>query len=206
MYRILKQQQRLYKPLCTRAIVPQLQSQSKRTMSLSKYFRNDPFFFGGFDEFAPLRSVRNDPFFDMMPVISNLQREADSMLVHSSPGFEINESDNRYQIAVDIPGVKASDVKVELEGDENQVLHISGGRKIEDKDSYREVKFDKRFTIGKNVDIDKLSANLADGVLVLSAPKVEVKKKEPRVISITEGASGDTTKKITEGTMDMEKE
>lgn len=154
-------------------------------MALNRY--NRPFHFGGFDDFfGPSPIFARDPVFDMMPVIPNLFREDDARLLRSSPGYEINETDNQYQIAVDVPGVKASDMKVSLEH-EGRVLHISGGRKIEKDGAVTETKFDKRFTIGDNVDTEKITANLADGVLVLKAPKIEKKEKPAFMIPITEG-------------------
>lgn len=154
-------------------------------MALNRY--NHPLF-GGFDDFfAPTPFWgRRDPLFDIMPVIPNLLREEDMKLLHSSPGYEINESDGKYQIAVDVPGVKATDMTVKLEND-GKVLHISGGRKVQKEGKTIETKFEKRFTIGNNVDTSKLTANLADGVLMLTAPKLEVKKPEPMTVAITEG-------------------
>jgi len=75
---------------------------------------------------------------------------------------------------------------VDLEN-EGKVLHISGGRKIVKGDEIAETKFSKRFTIGDNVDIDKMTANLSDGVLTLTAPVKEEVKPEPKRITITEG-------------------
>jgi HSP20 family protein len=121
-----------------------------------------------------------------MLIFPNLERPTDSVLVRSSPGYEINEIDDTYQIAVDVPGVKAEDMSVQLDND-GRVLNISGGRKVVKDNTITETKFEKRFTIGKNVDMEKVTANLADGVLVLSAPKIEKKEKPVVNITITEG-------------------
>jgi HSP20 family protein len=121
-----------------------------------------------------------------MLIFPNLERPTDSVLVRSSPGYEINEIDDTYQIAVDVPGVKAEDMSVQLDND-GRVLNISGGRKVVKDNTITETKFEKRFTIGKNVDMEKVTAKLADGVLVLSAPKIEKKEKPVVNITITEG-------------------
>ena len=86
-------------------------------MALNRYHHH-PFFGAGFDElFAPSPFFR-DPFFDVpMPVIPKLLRDDDMKLFRSSPGYEINESGGKYQIAVDVPGVKAADINVKLEND-----------------------------------------------------------------------------------------
>ena len=145
-------------------------------MTLNPY-RRSPFLFGGFDDFfAPTPFFARDPVLDAMPVIaSNLFRDDDMQLMRSSPGYEVNETKDKYSIAVDVPGVRAQDMDIQVEN-EGRVLHISGGRKIEKDGVMRETKFEKRFTIGDNVDRDKITADLKDGVLVLTAPKIEKRK------------------------------
>jgi len=157
-------------------------------MALNRYNHAHPFWAHGFDDFfAPTPFFSRDPFFDEMRVIpSTFMRDDDDLkLLRSSPGYEITESDGKYQIAVDIPGVKAKDVTVKLEND-GKLLHISGGRKTEKEGKVTEMKFEKRFTIGDNVDTEKLQADLADGVLVLTAPKLEKKEQPHRLININE--------------------
>jgi HSP20 family molecular chaperone IbpA len=63
---------------------------------------------------------------------------------------------------MDIPGVKVDDLKVDVEED-GDVLYISGRRKMKIGDAMSETRFEKRFFVGENVDLDKLSAHLEDG-------------------------------------------
>jgi HSP20 family protein len=127
-----------------------------------------------------------------MPVLTNFNRDFDSMIRRSSPGYEINESNDKYQLSADVPGVKATDMTAQLEND-GHVLHLSGGRKVVKDGQTTETKFEKRFTIGDNIDTSKLTADLSDGVLTVSAPKVKKEEPEPMKIAITEG------KKLTDG-------
>jgi HSP20 family protein len=154
-------------------------------MALNRGNRNPDF--AGFDDlFAPIPFlVHREPIFDLMPIFPNFERPPDSVVVRSSPGYEINETDEKYQIAVDVPGVKAGDMSVQLE-DDGKVLNISGGRMVVKDNAITETKFEKRFTIGRNVDMQKVTANLADGVLFLSAPKIEKKENPVMNIAITE--------------------
>lgn len=155
-------------------------------MALNRWNPHRPFF-SGFDDFfapTPLWS-RDRDIFDLMPVVPNVDREF-SNLLRASPGYEIRETGNKYQIHVEVPGVKASDMNIALEN-ENRVIHISGGRKVEKEGSLSETRFEKRFTVGDNVDVEKMSANLADGVLTLTAPKIEKKELPKRTIAIMEG-------------------
>ena len=143
-----------------------------------------PFFYSGFDDFFDPRPFTHD----LMPVLANLQRDDDMILRRSSPGYEIHEDDQKYSIAIDVPGVKSEDMSIKLE-ENGTVLQLSGGRKVKRGNDVSETKFVKRFTIGDNVDTEKITANLSDGVLEVTAPKKVPTKREPQVIKITEGPS-----------------
>merc|ERR1712151_940183 len=93
----------------------------------------------------------------------------------------VSETTTHIQLALDLPGVKLEDIKAELVNG-GRVLHLSGGRKVRAGSSFWEVKFDKRFSLGKNVDSSKLTAHLADGVLTLTAPKSEPKTQEIAIV------------------------
>ena len=145
--------------------------------SLFKPTASHPFFSAGFDDFFDSRPFRHE----LMPVLANnLERVAPAL------GYEIHEDDEKYSIAIDVPGVKSEDMTIKLE-ENGHVLNLSGGRKIKKgDDTVSETKFVKRFTIGDNVDVDKIAASLSDGVLEVTAPKKAVEKKEAHIIKITE--------------------
>jgi HSP20 family protein len=173
-------------------------------MALNRFFNHR-----GFDDlFPPSFPSFFSPFpvFDMGPVVPpNFDRQfvnaqQQSMLL--SPGFETRESADKYHLQVEMPGIKATDMNVELE-DNGRVLHISGSRKRETEDehgnrSFSSSRFARRITIGDNVDAEKMTANLQDGILSLEAPKIEKKEKAVFKIPITEDgeSSSATTMKI----------
>jgi HSP20 family protein len=132
----------------------------------------------GFHDF-PL--ISRDPFADLLA-------PDDTYFRHTSPGYEINETVDSYQISIDVPGIKSEDMNIDLENN-GKVLRVTGSRKFHDTEgkTKSESKFLKRFTIGSNIDVDHLTANLADGVLVLKAPKQKPEEKAVRRILITEG-------------------
>lgn len=148
---------------------------------------NHPFFTKGFDDFFgfPTLHHRDSPL-ELMPVFPSIPRNAAAMLRVASPGFEIHEDDSKYSIAINVPEVKGEDMEIKLEQG-GRVLHLSGGKMIDDGEEVRETRFDKRFTIGENVDLDNITANLNKGVLFVTAPKKEVVEKELPTITITEG-------------------
>lgn len=126
------------------------------------------------------------------------------MVLHrASPSYEITENANKFQLAMSIPGVKPSDVDVCLEHG-GRVLKVSGGRKIQrllshdDGITCTESRFEKRFILHPSVDVTGVTANLQDGILCITAPKLGLNRSGSvvRKIPIVEGP---TRGLITEG-------
>jgi len=164
----------------------------ERRMSLrSPFMAMDRFFDDDFFELTTPRSMmdRFDQLdrmmFSPMPLLRGLDRDSNSILRRSSPAYEISEDEKQFKLSVDLPGVRPEDCNVELEN-EGKVLHLYGGRKIETENGFSETRFDQRFTLGKNLDSHNISANLADGVMVVTAPKLNLEEApKTRSISIT---------------------
>jgi len=123
-------------------------------------------------------AVKNSTFHGFADVGGSSPAFSHDPLIRSSPWYAINELDGKYQIAMDVQGVEASDINVRLEK-EGRVMHITGGCKKNDDKGMLEAKFEKHFTLGNDVDAEKLTANLTDGVLNISAPKLEMPGQTP---------------------------
>lgn len=126
---------------------------------------------------------------DIMPALRDLSSiEKEMTLLRSSPGFEIREDPGKYEISVSIPkGIDADNLTVQVEND-GSVLHLSGQQTTRDENDkvVSDIRFDKRFSIGANVDTDKITANLDEGVLVLKAFKLETDTPQTQSIPITQ--------------------
>lgn len=105
------------------------------------------------------------------------------------------ETPEAHVFAVDLPGMKKEDVKVEV--DENRVLQISGERiNVETdgdgnngKDKWHRVercrgKFLRRFQLPENAKPDGIKASMENGVLTVTVPKQELKKSQKKLIQI----------------------
>jgi HSP20 family protein len=126
-----------------------------------------------------------DIFPSSLPPTLNKRFKTDTMLTFS-PRYEVTDNKKEVRIAVDVPGVKPDNMKVELE-DDGHVVHMCGDRKTKTDNRYEEYRFDKRFTLGKDLDSSKLTAHLSDGVLVLTAPKKEKLPPTKQEIAIVQG-------------------
>ena len=134
---------------------------------------------------------RRDPFFDDLfaphPANSLALRQAPHHAHH-----HIYETEDAVTLTVDVPGVLAKDLQVQVE---DNVLRVSGERKT----AGSECKFFRSFSIDpQNVDVDNLKANLDCGVLTLTAPK-RAKPAVSKVIAVTEASLGDAQPQVTMG-------
>jgi HSP20 family protein len=139
-----------------------------------------------------VNNVLNDEFFGfpMRPLYAPmpLMRNSDSSttnatLRRSSPCYEIHEDDTKFQLSIEVPGVKAEDINIQVE-QEGRLMRVSGDRKMKKGDEVTTTHFEKSFKLGKTIDANKVSANLADGILVVTALKDE--DKAPVKVAITQ--------------------
>lgn len=123
-------------------------------------------------------------------VLDQIQKEAlqqsNSNLKRWHPATDINESENNYQITVDLPGIKPEDVNIEVH--ENR-LTIKGERKTslkqEHKTHYNERvygNFNRTFKLPKDANDGNIEANFEHGVLTIGIPKLA--KAQPRKVTI----------------------
>ena len=103
-----------------------------------------------------------------------------------SPALDIVETDQDFQVSLDIPGIKKEDIKIEVK---DRSLLVSGERKREVKDEHGMNRSERSFgqftrtlQLPLNVDTTKIEAQYEDGVLKLTIPKSEA--AQPRLIDI----------------------
>lgn len=106
-----------------------------------------------------------------------------------SPSVDIFEDDQALTIVADMPGVHSENVTIDLRDD---VLSLTGvpSVAVPEQEEYilREYdtgKYFRQFTLSEVIDQANIKANLNNGVLRVTLPKVGPAK--PRKIEITEG-------------------
>ncbi len=103
------------------------------------------------------------------------------------PRADISEGDKEFRITMDLPGVKADDLEINLE---NQTLTVKATRENSMPEGFetrrRErpgaTQFERSFTLGNSVDHDLIGASLDKGVLTLTLPKSD--QSLPRRIEV----------------------
>ena len=105
---------------------------------------------------------------------------------------DVKETDNGYELDIDLPGFKKEDVQVKLD---KGYLTIQAAKKSnqDEKDNngkyIRQERYSgscsRSFYVGENVTQDQIHAKFEDGILKLSLPKADQKKvEENKYISI----------------------
>ena len=125
----------------------------------------------------------NDPF---APVWGQLNRTAVFV-----PAADVAVSDGDIVLTMDLPGLTADELEIELLGG---YLTVRGERKrSETAESTRMAyaerpfgRFERRIKIPDGVDAEAVTASMHDGVLSLVVPKPE--RLKPRTIAIGSGA------------------
>jgi len=148
----------------------------------------------GLPALRPFRLFRDllgwDPFREMEQVL------APPPWVTFIPDIEVKETSDAYLLRADVPGVRESDLEISVTGSR---LTISGKReeeKREEGESYFACEraygsFTRSFTLPDGADMDRIAADLKDGVLTVTVPKRP--GTEARKIAIG-GAKGKSAK------------
>lgn len=85
---------------------------------------------------------------------------------YRDPEAYIVDTKDQYTLSFDIPGVKMQDVRMQVQ---DSVVYVTAERKSGDRTV---TKFVQQFRLDDDkVDVEKMSASLADGVLTIQAPK-----------------------------------
>ena len=106
-----------------------------------------------------------------------------------SPSFDIKEYDKSFNIIADMPGVNKNDVSINIDED---MLIIEGSRRLksdkQDKWYCREIQygdFKRSFYLPENINKDKITASLDNGVLQIEIHKIKPIKTKLKKINIT---------------------
>jgi len=110
-----------------------------------------------------------------------------------SAPVNIQETSTSYELQLVAPGLKKEDLKLNLD---RNIMHISFEQK-DQKDAnkeqpeskwlrseYRMRSFKRSFTLNEKIDVTKIAAKYADGILHVTMPKKEVTEPTAQEISV----------------------
>jgi HSP20 family protein len=105
------------------------------------------------------------------------------------PAVDVSENDDGFEVTAELAGFSGDDVTVEVD---DGVLTFRAERSEEREDEDGNVvmserhqgTFQRSFRLPENVDSDAITADMKDGVLTLTVPKVEVVEPKPKQIEV----------------------
>ena len=106
-----------------------------------------------------------------------------------APASEASGNDNSYHISIELPGVEEKDITLSAE---NGVVSLKGEKKTEREEkgetwffSERQYgSFSRSFRLPPDADEDKVKADLKNGVLTITVPKMREEPKSNRQVKI----------------------
>ncbi len=145
--------------------------------ALSKRFDRD---FAKLSEFRPMFGELDRWFSDMDRFFT------EGMAANSAPHLTSVKTDGGYEVRADLPGFEEDQVKLDVH---NGVLTLSGERQTGNWDDHKatrrergSLKFSTSLRLPEDVDTEKVSATLKDGVLTVAlAQREEVKPRQIKV-------------------------
>ena len=104
-----------------------------------------------------------------------------------TPLVDIYENDDEILLHAEMPGVKKDDIMVNID---NGNLTLTGVRTLTmdgaaEWEEFGNVEYQRAFSVPQTIDVNKVRAELRDGILALHLPKSEAAK--PRQIEIKAG-------------------
>ena len=105
------------------------------------------------------------------------------------PAYDIHEDDKSYYLSFDLPGISKDSIDISIS---NDMLIVSGSRKSDSNhnDNYSRFNsiqygnFQKSFNLPENVNQDKISAKMNDGVLSMTIKKSKNISEDIKKITI----------------------
>lgn len=124
------------------------------------------------------------------PIAGNGDQKEALSVTKWSPLVDITEDDKEYVVKAELPEMKKEDIKINIHDD---VLTVSGERKYEKEEKDRKFhrveraygSFMRSFTLPKDAEGSKITAEYKDGVLTVRLPKSEQAKPKTTEVKIS---------------------
>jgi HSP20 family protein len=127
-----------------------------------------------------------DDFMDdfSFPTLPDVDKELYGKHAKNLMKTDVKETDDGYQVAVDLPGFKKDEIKIKLE---NGTLTINAAKGLDKDEKDKEGKYVRReryagsmsrsFYVGKDITEKDIHGKYENGILMLDIPKKAPEKK-----------------------------
>ena len=133
-----------------------------------------------------------DDFFDDVPFFDNraenqIEKKLYGRHAHNVMKTDIKETDDNYELIVDLPGFKKDEITMKLE---NGTLTVSAAKGLDKDEEQKDKKYVRReryagamsrsFYVGEHVAVEDIRPKYENGILSFTVPKKEQKAVEEK--------------------------
>ena len=128
------------------------------------------------------------------PTFPNVDKELYGKHAKNLMKTDVKETENAYEIDIDLPGFKKDEIQMELK---DGVLTVSAAKGLDKDEEDKKGKFIRKeryagamqrsFYVGENLTQEDIKAKYENGILRLSVPKKEAKPVETKKTIAIEG-------------------
>ena len=125
------------------------------------------------------------------PQVADVDKELYGKHAKNMMKTDVKETENGYEVSIDLPGFKKDEVTLELK---NGVLTIQAVKGLDKDETDKKGKYirqeryagacSRSFYVGEDVEPDQISAKFESGILQISVPKAAKKLSKSSSISI----------------------
>ena len=117
-----------------------------------------------------------DPLRDLRAWQERLERLAAQHGTAWAPPIDVYETEDRYVITAEVPGVSRDDIDVAVQDNHLRLRGTRPSDANDDAPHFHQVErghgsFERTFRFAEPVETERISADLRDGVLTISLPK-----------------------------------
>ena len=102
-----------------------------------------------------------------------------------TPAINIKQDEKGFIVEVAAPGMQKEDCNITIEEDNNLIISFEKKNQSEDKDEkgtylrreFSYTQFQRRMILPDNVEKDKITANVENGILTITIPELKEKEK-----------------------------
>ena len=134
-----------------------------------------------------ISSILNRNFDSLFPeYIYNEDIDCDSKFAMP---VELHEKDKEYGVRAELPGIKKDNLDIDIDKNHITINAKKEEEQKEDTKSYRKSEFrygefSRTVYFPQDIDIEKTTAKLEDGILTIHAPKIESEKDSVKKLAI----------------------
>ena len=130
---------------------------------------------------------------DFMPRARSAQWDACLSKNSTAPAVNVKESEKAYTMELAAPGIKKEYCRVAINDEGNLTIAIENKQEHKHEDSHHHYlrrefsysNYEQNYVLPDDVVKDQISAKVEDGILTITMPKTEPKKKVTKAIEVS---------------------